>query len=121
MAVDNVQEHKKETASKEPIDLTVNEVKSPPENRKLMNAPKKTNCVKNLNCRNLEDPARVVDGGRVADLGLHRNVAAPLHEEDVGRQAADGQRYLVLREYTLHLRLRKNLNASIVWDRSTAR
>jgi hypothetical protein len=39
MAADNVQEHKKETASKEQIDLTVNEVKSPPENRKLMNAP----------------------------------------------------------------------------------
>jgi hypothetical protein len=59
--------------------------------------------LKNLNCRNLEDPSRVVDGGRVADLGLHRNVAAPLHEEDVGRQAADGQGYLVLREYPLHL------------------
>ena len=48
MATDNIQEHKKETTSKEPIDLTVNEVKSPPENRKLMNGPKTTNCVENF-------------------------------------------------------------------------
>ena len=59
--------------------------------------------LKTFNFRNLEDAARVVDGGRVADLGLHCNVAAPLHEEDVGRQAADGQGHVVLREYTLHL------------------
>ena len=56
----------------------------------------------NICFRSFETNARVVDDHIVANDGFHCNVAASLHEEDLGRQTTDGQRSLVLRELLYH-------------------